>query len=89
MSACLIAELADIDLKDCDPGGAKREQADVIELRLEGGAARCPTEQFQLLRWGGEGVLLSQQGQRHRILFRNAAAVSEPITEIARVTQRH
>ena len=25
MSACLIAELADIDLKDCDPGGAKRE----------------------------------------------------------------
>jgi len=58
----LITELADIDLKDCDPGGAKREQADVIELGLEGGAARCPSEQLQLLRWGGEGVLLSQQG---------------------------
>jgi hypothetical protein len=60
MSACLIAELADIDLKDCDSGGAKREQADVIELPLEGGAARCPSEYLQLLRWGGEGVLLSQ-----------------------------
>jgi len=61
MSACLIAELADIDLKDFDPGGAKREQADSIELRFEGGAARCPPEQFQLLRWGGEVVMLSQQ----------------------------
>jgi hypothetical protein len=50
MSACLIAELADIDLKDCDPGGAKREQADVIELRLEGRATRCPPEYLQLLR---------------------------------------
>jgi hypothetical protein len=50
MSACLIAELADIDLKDCDPGGAQREQADVIELRLEGGAARCPPEHLQLVR---------------------------------------
>ena len=62
MSACLIAELADIDLKDGDSGRAKREQADVIELRLEGGAARGPSEYLQLLHWGGEGVLLSQQG---------------------------
>jgi hypothetical protein len=46
----LIAEFADIDLKDCDPGGAKREQADVVELRLEGGAARYPPENLQLLR---------------------------------------
>ena len=60
MSACLIAELTDIDLKDGDPGGAKREQADVIELRLEGGATRGPPEYFQLLSGGGEGVLLSQ-----------------------------
>jgi hypothetical protein len=44
MSTCLIAELADIDLKDCDSGGAKREQANMIELRLEGGATRCPPE---------------------------------------------
>ena len=58
----LIAELADIDLKDGDPSRAKREQADVIELRLEGGAARGPSEYLQLLHWGGEGVLLSQQG---------------------------
>jgi hypothetical protein len=65
MSACLIAELADIDLKDCDSGGAKREQADVIESGLEGGVARCPPEHLQLLLWGGEGVLLSKQGQRH------------------------
>jgi hypothetical protein len=65
MSACLIAELADIDLKNGDPGGAKREQANSIELCLEGGAARYPPEHFQLLRWGGEGVMLSQQGQRH------------------------
>ena len=36
-----------------------------IELRLEGGVARCPPEHLQLLRWGGEGVMLSQQGQRH------------------------
>ena len=58
----LIAEFADIDLKDGDPGGAKRQQADVIELHLEGEAARCPPEHLQLLRWGGEGVMLSQQG---------------------------
>ena len=44
--AGLIAELADIDLKDGDPGGAKREQADAIELRLEGGVARCLPEQL-------------------------------------------
>jgi len=61
----LIAELADIDLKDRNSGGAKREQANSIKLCLEGGAARCPPEHFQLLRWGGEGVVLSQQGQRH------------------------
>ena len=71
MSACLIAELADIDLKDGDPGGVKREQADVIELRLEGEAARGPPEHLQLLRGGGERVLLSQQGQRHRTFVHN------------------
>jgi hypothetical protein len=65
VAAGLIAELADIDLKDCDPGGAKRKQADSIELRLEEGVARCSPEHLQLLRWGGEGVLLSKQGQRH------------------------
>ena len=65
----LIAELSDIDLKDCDPGSAKREQADVIELRLGRGVARCPPEHLQLLRWRGEGVLSSKQGQRHRTLF--------------------
>ncbi len=37
--AGLIAELADIDLKHCDPGSAKRKQADVIELRVKGKAA--------------------------------------------------
>ena len=63
--AGLIAELADIDLKDCDPGGAKRKQADSIELRLEGGVVRCPPEHLQLFRWGGERVPLSKQGQRH------------------------
>jgi hypothetical protein len=40
----LIAELADIDLKDRDSGGAKREQADSIELCLEGRAALGPPE---------------------------------------------
>jgi hypothetical protein len=45
----LVAEFADIDLKDCDSSGAKREQADAIELRFEGGAARCLSEQPQLL----------------------------------------
>jgi hypothetical protein len=56
----LIAEFAHIDLKDRDPGGAKRKQADLIELRLEGGAARCTPENLQLFRRGGEGVMLSQ-----------------------------
>jgi hypothetical protein len=42
--AGLIAELADIDLKDRDVGGVKREQADSIELCLEGWAARGPPE---------------------------------------------
>ena len=69
VSTGLIAELADIDLKDSDSSGAKGEQADAIELRLEGGVARCLPEQLQLLRWGGEGVLLSQQGQGHRIML--------------------
>jgi hypothetical protein len=50
MPAGLIAELADIDLEDCDPGGAKREQADVIESRLERGTTRGPPEYLQLLR---------------------------------------
>jgi hypothetical protein len=59
MSACLVAELADIDLKDGDPGGTKREQADVIELRLEGRATRGPPEHFQLLSGRGEGALLA------------------------------
>jgi hypothetical protein len=58
--AGLIAELADIDLKDRDSCGAKREQADLIELHLERGATRCPPEQLQLLCRGGEGILLSQ-----------------------------
>ena len=83
MSACLIAELADIDLKDGDPGGAKREQADVIELGLEGRVARCPPEHLQLLRWGSEGVLLSQQGQRHTILLLNGGTnlgIGHPIS---------
>jgi hypothetical protein len=70
--AGLIAELADIDLKDGDPSGAKREQADSIQLRLKGRAARGPPEQLQLLRCGGESVMLSKQGQRHRILVHNA-----------------
>ena len=69
MSAYLIAELANIDLKDGNPGGAKREQPNAIELCLERRVARCPPEYLQLLRWGGEGILLSQQGQGHRIML--------------------
>jgi hypothetical protein len=56
----LIAELADIDLKDRDSGGVKREQADVVELRLERETTRCPPEHLQLFRWGCEGALLPQ-----------------------------
>ena len=83
----LIAEFTDIDLKDGDPGGVKREQADVIELRLEGGAARGPPEHLQLLRWGGEGAMLSQQAQRHTILLLNGETdlgVGHPISVRAR-----
>jgi hypothetical protein len=65
VTTSLIAELANIDLKDCDPGRAKRELADAIELRFEGGVPRGLLEHLQLLRWGGEGILLSQQSQRH------------------------
>ena len=61
----LIAEFTDIDLKDRDPGCAKRKQADSIELRLEGWAARGPPEHMQLLRGGGKGIMLAQQSQRH------------------------
>jgi hypothetical protein len=60
--AGLIAELADIDLKHCDPGSTKRKQADVIELRFKGEAACDLPKQLQLLRGGGERVMLSQQG---------------------------
>jgi hypothetical protein len=62
MPAGLIAELADIDLKNCDPGGAERKQADAIELCFEGEAACDLPKQLQLLRRGGERVMLSQQG---------------------------
>jgi hypothetical protein len=65
VTASLIAELANIDLKDGDPGRAKRELADAIELRFEGGVSRGLLEHLQLLGWGGEGVLLSKQGQGH------------------------
>src|SRR5262245_54965829 len=61
----LIAEFANIDLKDRDPGGAKREQADSIELHLKGRAVCCPSEDLQLFRRGGKGVMLSQQCQSH------------------------
>ena len=67
----LIAELADIDLKDGDPSGAKREQADSTQLCLKGRATRGPPEQLQLLRCGGESVMLSKQGQSHTILLLN------------------
>jgi len=36
MPAGLIAELADIDLKDRDPGSTKREESDAIQQRLKG-----------------------------------------------------
>jgi hypothetical protein len=68
VSTGLIAELADIDLKDRDPGGVKREQADGIELRFEGRTACRSPEYLQLLRGGGEGILLPKQSQRHSIL---------------------
>ena len=71
MPTGLIAELADIDLKDGNSSGTKRKQTDVIELCLEGRATRSPPEYLQLLPWGGEGVLLSQQGQRHRTFVHN------------------
>jgi hypothetical protein len=89
MSACLIAELADIDLKNRDPGGAKREQANSIELCLEGGAARGPPEHFQLLRWGGEGVMLSQQGQRHICACQKGRNPLGNRSSSARITDRH
>jgi hypothetical protein len=69
MSTGLIAEFADINLKDGDPGGAKREQSDAIELRLKGRIGRCPSKHLQLFRWGGEGMMLSKQRQRHGTLL--------------------
>jgi hypothetical protein len=71
MSTGLIAELADIDLKDGDPSGEKREQADSIQLCLKGRAGRGSLEQLQLFRCGGESVMLSKQGQSHTILLLN------------------
>lgn len=67
----LIAELADIDLKDGDPGGTKRAQADVIELGYEGGTTRRPSENFQLFQGGSERVMLSDQGQCHTVSLLN------------------
>jgi hypothetical protein len=49
VAAGLIAEFADIDLEGCDPCGVKRKEADSIELCFEWGAARCFSEQLQLL----------------------------------------
>ena len=87
--AGLIAELADIDLKDRDPGGTKRKQADVIELRLEGGAARGLPEHLQLLRGGGEGVMLSQQGQRHICACQKGRKLLRGRSPSAHMTDRH
>jgi len=58
--ADLIAEFADIDLEDRDSGRAKREQADSIELRLKGWAARGPPEHLQLLRGRGKRIMSPQ-----------------------------
>ena len=78
----LIAEFADIDLKDRDPGGAKREQADSIELCLEGWAAsvvlpsifNCSVEEARGLCW-------PRQGQRHiQCLSERESTPEGPIT---------
>ncbi|HEU0006566.1 MAG TPA: hypothetical protein VFS12_11300 [Terriglobia bacterium] len=71
MSTGLIAELADIDLKDGDPSGAKGEQANSAQLRLEGRATCHSSEQFQLLHCGSKTVMLSKKRQSHTILSRN------------------
>lgn len=87
--AGLIAELADIDLKDGDSGGAKRKQADSIELRLEGWAARDPPKHLQLLRGGSKGIMLSQQGQRHIRACRNGRRLLRGRSLSAHMTDRH
>ena len=58
--AGLIAELADIDLKDRDPGSAKRKQTDAIELCFERKAACGLPKHPQLLGGRGKRVMLSQ-----------------------------
>ena len=89
VTASLIAELANIDLKDGDPGRAKRELADAIELRFEGGVPRGPLEHLQLLRWGGEGVLLSQQSQCHICARQKGRNLLRNRSPSAHMTDRH
>jgi hypothetical protein len=62
MAAGLIAELADVDLKDGDSSGTKREQANPIELRLKGWRTRDGPKKLQLFCRRGEGAQLSQKG---------------------------
>jgi hypothetical protein len=87
--ARLITEFADIDLKDRDPGGAKREQADSMELCLEGWAAHGPPEQLQLLRGGGKWIMLPQQGQRHINACQKGRTFLRGRLPSAHMTDRH
>jgi hypothetical protein len=87
--AGLIAELADIDLKDRDSGGAKREQADSIELCLEGWAARGPPEHLQLFRGGRKRIMSPQQGQCHVNACQKGRTLLRGRSPSAHMTDRH
>lgn len=86
----LIAEFADIDLKDCNPGGAQREQADVIELRLEGGGQLVVLPSiFNCSVGEARGFCCPSRVSAIGFFLNMPRPVSEPITEIACVTHRH
>ena len=65
VTAGLVAELADIDLEDRNSRGMERFQACLIQLRFEREASTGLCQQLELLGRGGEGIMSSQQGQRH------------------------
>jgi len=65
----LVAELAHIDLEDCDAGGLQRGEATLSELFIKWQARPDLCEHFQLFGRGGKRFVLAHKRQCHRGLL--------------------
>jgi hypothetical protein len=68
VAAGLVAEFADVNLKDRDAGGVQREEAGLIEARLKCKAAVRFRKQRELPGGGSQRIVSAQQGQWHLLV---------------------